>query len=395
MENAGRGVAQEVKGLLGSLPGRSILVLVGPGNNGGDGLVAARYLHDWGVQVAVYLCTPRRSTDAQLRPVVDRGIPVQEASQDDGSFLIQHLDAASAVVDAVLGTGRARPLEGGMQRTLERVRSTRAARSDLSIVAVDLPSGLDADTGAMDPATLPADLTVALGCPKLGIFLLPGAEMVGCWTVVDIGIPETLTHYLTTEVMDSAATAQYLPRRPLGAHKGSFGRVLVVAGSINFVGAAYLACQGAARAGAGLVTLATPRSLHPILASKLTETTHLPLAEAEPGVIAAEAASSLVEAAANYDVMLVGCGLGSHPSTAEFIRRTLLEATLNLPLVLDADALHTLAATPDWWQQLSAEAGLTPHPGEMARLTDLSTAEIQPRRFQVVSEAAARWGQVV
>lgn len=395
MENAGRAVAREVKGLVGSLPGRSVFVLVGPGNNGGDGLVAARYLWDWGAQVAVYLCAPRRSSDPQLRAVVDRGVPVQEASQDDGSFLIQHLDSASVVLDAVLGTGRLRPLEGVMARTLERVRSVRGNRTDLQVVAVDVPSGIDADTGAADPAALPADLTVTLGCPKLGLFLLPGAELVGCWTVVDIGIPESLTHYLTTEVMDDATVAQTLPRRPLGAHKGSFGRVMVVAGSMNFVGAAYLACQGAARVGAGLVTLATPKSLHPILAAKLTETTHLPLPEAEPGVVAAEAAPSLVEAAANFDVVLIGCGLGGHPSTQEFVRQTVLGGALNLPLVLDADALNTLAQTPDWWRQLRQEAVLTPHPGEMSRLARLSTAEVRPQRFQVATEAAKRWGRVV
>jgi len=395
MENAGRAVAREIRGLVGTLPGRSVLVLVGPGNNGGDGLVAARYLVDWGARVAIYLLAPRRSSDPQLRAVVDRGIPVQDASQDDGSFLLQNLDAASVVVDAVLGTGRVRPLEGGMARTLDRVRSAREGRSDLRVVALDIPSGLDADSGAADPATLPADLTVTLGCPKLGLFLLPGAEMVGCWSVVDIGIPESLTHYLTTEVMDSMVVGGLLPRRPLGAHKGSFGRVMVVAGSINYVGAAYLACQGAARVGAGLVTLATARGLHPVLAAKLTEATHFPLPEIEMGVIGEDAASSLMEAAAGYDVMLIGCGLGSNPSTAEFVRRVILNGGTRIPLVVDADALNTLADTQGWRQQLSSEAVMTPHPGEMARLIGLSAAEVQPRRFHLASESANRWGQVV
>ncbi|MBI2865838.1 MAG: NAD(P)H-hydrate dehydratase [Chloroflexi bacterium] len=395
MENAGRAVAQEVKGLLGTVAGRSVLALVGPGNNGGDGLVAAKYLSDWGAQMAVYLCAQRRSADPHLKAVVDRGIPVQEAARDDGSFLLQHLESASVVLDAVLGTGRVRPLEGVMQRTLEQVRSARTARRGLRIVALDIPSGLDADAGVADPATLPADFTVTLGCPKAGLFLLPGAEMAGRWTAVDIGIPEAITRFLPIEVMEANTLARMLPRRPLAAHKGTFGRVMVVAGSLNFVGAAYLACQGAARAGAGLVTLAAPRSLHPILAAKLTEATHLPLPEAEPGVVAPEAASHLKEVLESYDVMLIGCGLGTRPATVEFIQRTLLEESLPLALILDADALNALSTVPEWWHRLATQAVLTPHAGEMARLTGLSSAEVQTRRFQIAAESAERWGQVV
>ena len=398
MENAGLAVAREVKGWLGSAARRRILILVGPGNNGGDGLVAARHLHDWRARVHIYLCAERRDDDPNYRIAKERGIPFILAEEDEGLVDLDNLLFSSeVVVDALFGTGKMRPLKGVYEQALTRVRAAKEAQPTLGIVAVDLPSGLDADSGGADSSCIAADLTIALGYPKLGFFAFPGKERLGQLVVADIGIPKSLGQDIATELITEDFVASMLPKRPPNAHKGTFGRVLVCAASTHYIGAAYLACEGAMRVGAGLVTLAVARSLQPILATKLTEATYVPLPESEPGFIAAEASEVLHRWLADYDVLLMGCGLSQHPSVMEFVRNSLLQmpSSFSPALVLDADALNTVAQTPGWWQRLSQDAILTPHPGEMARLTGLTMDEIQQDRLRVAREAATLWQKTV
>jgi NAD(P)H-hydrate epimerase len=390
MENAGKAVAEEARAGLGALKKHHVLCLAGAGNNGGDGLVAARYLHDWGAKVSIYLCSPRPADDANLKLINERGINCIEAEDDKNlKKFASLLASATCVIDALLGTGKMRPLEGVFKEVLERVNTARKSRN-FSIIAVDLPSGMDADTGAVDPACPFADITVTLAFPKKGFFNFPGAERVGRLKIADIGIPESLAASLPTELITREWALAALPRRPLNANKGSFGRVLVTAGSINYIGAAYLACSGALRVGAGLVTLATASSLQSILAAKLTEATYLPLPEARPGIISVEAADIVYRQCAQYNVLLLGCGLGQSPSTLEFVSSLLLKKDLPA-LVLDADALNILARIPNWWQQIGNDAILTPHPGEMARLCGLSIDEIQSDRPGTAMRFAAEW----
>ncbi|MFC2011422.1 NAD(P)H-hydrate epimerase [Chloroflexota bacterium] len=363
MENAGKAVAEEVRRILGSIDQQNILIMIGPGNNGGDGLVAARYLHDWGAKVNLYLFGHRPSGDPNLELVRERGIICIEAAQDQNLERFDELmTLMNAVIDALFGTGKSRPLGDIFGQALSRVSKAKEKRPGLRIITLDLPSGLYADSGAVDPACLYADNTITLGFPKLGLFNPPGAERVGKITVVDIGIPSYLAEQVTTELITDDWVRSVLPKRPLGANKGSFGRVLIVAGSINYIGAAYLACSGAIRVGAGLVTLAIPVSLQPILASKLTEVTYLPLPESGPGVISPQAARLIQQGVSNYDVLLIGCGLGQSQSAIRLIESILLRLKPALfSLVLDADALNTLAKTANWWQQLADDAILTPH----------------------------------
>lgn len=398
MENAGLAIAQQVKGWLGSAVGQQILVLVGPGNNGGDGLVAARHLHDWGARINIYICSQRREDDPNYHTVIERGIPTTIASEDKHlADLASALSSSDVVIDALFGTGKLRPLEGVVREVLTRVRGAKEAQPGLKVIAIDLPSGLDADSGAADPSCLAADLTVTLGYPKIGLFSFPGRDLVGELMVADIGIPANLGESIATELITEESVRSMLPQRPHSAHKGTFGRVLVCAGSLQYIGAAYLACEGAMRVGAGLVTLAVAQSLQPILAAKLTEVTYAPLPEAEPGFISSEAYSSLHERLADYDVLLMGCGLSQHPSVMGFIRDSLLEMPPSLSplLVLDADVLNTLAQTPQWWQRLGQDAILTPHPGEMARLSGLPVEEIGRERLRVAREEAALWHKTV
>jgi hydroxyethylthiazole kinase-like uncharacterized protein yjeF len=396
MENAGLAVAREIEAWVGSVAGRPILILVGPGNNGGDGLVAARHLHDWGADVHLYLLKPRPESDRNYQLVEQRDMHIALAGEPGGAADLESLlPSLDIVVDALFGTGKARPLEKATRQVLESVKEAKARNSNLQIIALDLPSGLDADAGTVEGACLTADLTVTLGYPKHGLYLFPGAARLGKLVVADIGIPPRLAEDVVTETVTVEGMRALLPHRPPNANKGTFGRLLVAGGSINYVGAVYLACAAAARVGAGLVTLATARSLQPILASKLAEVTYTPLPEAEPGIVASDAAAAIHDELAQYDVLLLGCGLGQSPSAAEFVQSTLFSPP-NLPaLILDADGLNILAKTPDWWKKLPADAVLTPHPGEMSRLTGLSVAEIQSKRLSVAREAAASWHKTI
>ena len=392
MENAGKAVAEEVKRILGAVKKKHILILIGPGNNGGDGLVSARHLHDWGAMVSTFLIGKRAAGDKNLKLVQEQGIACFENLDE----LDEQLLTASVVVDSLFGTGRSRPLAGIFWEALQRVAQAKKKRPELKIVALDLPSGLDSDSGAVDPATLYAEYTITLGFAKPGLFNPPGAERTGLVTVVDIGMPTYLADGVTTELITEEWARKSLPRRPLGANKGSFGRVLVVAGSINYIGAAYLACSGAMRAGAGLVTLATAASLQPVLAAKLTEVTHLPLPETSLSVLSAEAAGLILSELNNYNVLLVGCGMGQSEPVTNLISSVLLGLKpLSPRSVLDADALNMLAKTPGWWQKFRGDAILTPHPREMARLAGVSVAEVQADRIGIARRVASEWHKTI
>ncbi len=400
MEDAGLGVAQEVWIDMGTAPDRKAVVLVGPGNNGGDGLVAARHLHDWGVQVTVILLSSRSDDDANLKQVVERGVPVHSVADGDGlAALDEALEGADAVIDAVLGTGRGRPLGGTFAEALGRVSEARGRGPiGLKVFAVDLPTGLNGDTGVVDPLALRADVTVALGCSKVGLHSLPGAEYAGRVEVVDIGLPAQAVEALPVELLNARWVRERLPARPAGANKGTFGRVLVVAGSRLYVGAARLASVGALRVGAGLVTLACPASVQPLVAAGMNEATYLPLPDAPgaEGFVAGEAAVEVARALEDHNVLLLGPGLGQGPHQESFIRQVLYSLREEGPEVLvDADGLNNLAKLPRWWERMTARCVLTPHPGEHARLTGRSIGEIQGDRMSAAREAAAEWGQTV
>ena len=394
MERAGFAVASWVWRTMRI--GDDVVVLVGAGNNGGDGLVAARHLQEWGAHVEVYLCTARL-TDALLTRAVQAGARVVAGANDaDGTRLRQSLTSAALVVDAVLGTGRSRPLGEPLRSIFEAVRAEKARRPHLHVIAVDVPSGVDVDTGAADPASVTADATIALGEPKTGHFRFPAADRVGTLVAADIGISDHALDGPAPHVVTASWVRQHLPPRSRQAHKGSFGRVLAVAGSDAYVGAAYLACMGAARAGAGYVTLVTPPSVRPILAAKLTEATHLAPPVDAAGDYAADAGRWLRAALDGYDALLIGCGLGQSAGAHALVREALLSTSpLPKPAVVDADALNALARIPGWRQPLRGPTVVTPHPGELSRLLQRPVAAIEADRWGSAQEAAQRWGLVV
>lgn len=447
MELAGRAVAAVVHRDRPPAEGQHVLVLAGPGNNGGDGLVAARYLAQWGHPVRVYCVRRSPEGDANYARLQDIGVDVAHAEADEALAVLQAwLDEAEVLVDALLGTGVSRPIEGVMKKVLDLARrrfrpgEEAALSSEVAevvwpaappasapvrrplVVAVDCPSGLNCDTGALDPAAIRADVTVTFAYPKAGHFLFPGAAAVGTLAVADIGINPAFAAEIPVEVATGEAVAALLPERPPDAHKGTFGKVLIVAGSVNYTGAAYLAAAAAARSGAGLVTVALPRPLHPILASRLAEATWLALPH-DLGVIHRDAIPVLEEHLEGYRALLLGPGLTQEKEAVRFVQEFLQREVAHHPpppigflkdvagappsgepkagppwppLVLDADALNALAQSEGWPQWLAGvQAVLTPHAGEMARLLGTTPAEVQAARWQVAAEAAREWNQVV
>lgn len=404
---------------------RPVLVLVGPGNNGGDGLVCARVLHDAGAQVALYVWrrVPAVS-DVNWELCMQRAIPFTRAEDDqDFSKLQSELERTACIVDALLGTGVARPIEGTLLEVLQTVKRSLTERDSREpalrtlapspshalglspqrpyLVAVDLPTGLNPDNGALDPSAPAADLTVTFAFPKIGQHFFPGADAVGELVVADIGIPDTWADDIELGVAGVNEMRALLPPRPRNANKGTFGKVMLACGSPQFTGAPVLAARAAGRVGAGLVTLALPEALHPVIAAKIDEATFLPLPD-RLGDWRPRAANELLAALwdAEYDTLLVGCGLGQSDGARDFILRLLENFnTLEQPpaLVLDADALNLLATFPEWWNAFALKIPpiLTPHPGEMARLLATDPANVQQDRVNFARDAARLWNAVV
>jgi NAD(P)H-hydrate epimerase len=415
MENAGRAVAEATLARLGDDLGQhKIVLLCGKGNNGGDGLVAAHYLSNAGARVTVYAAQPPDEADMKVKRLRERSIFLADAENDQRWRALHNLlNGATVVVDAVFGTGARLPLGGPGAEVLRQARTIAGQRTPRPfIVAVDCPSGLNCDTGELDPAALPADLTVTFDSAKRGQFAFPGADSLGELLIADIGIPPAL-HPSRIQLATAEGVRAWLPARPRAAHKYTFGRVLAVAGSINYTGAAYLAGLGAYRVGAGLVTLAVPHALHRSLAAQLPEATWLVLPE-DAGVIAREAAETLAHHSGKATVLLMGPGLGTERTTGDFVQRLLgrggaerkplgfggrgpteTSSALLPPMVVDADGLRLLAQLPSWHTLLPTPSVLTPHPGEMAALTGLSTEALQSDRIGHALKFAAEWGQVV
>jgi NAD(P)H-hydrate epimerase len=263
------------------------------------------------------------------------------------------------------------------------------------LFAVDVPTGLDADTGAVDQHCVAADVTLTLGFSKLGLHIWPGSEYAGEVDVLDIGLDPELSGSIPTELMTAAWARADLPQRPPVSNKGTFGRVMVVAGSASYTGAAVLACLGALRAGAGLVTLAATAAVRSAVAAHLPEVTYLPLSE-EAGLPGPGAGDEVARQIAGYDALLIGPGLGLSPQAQALVRGLLTSpAIAGLAAVIDADALNALARQVGWAEHMTCRAVLTPHPGELARLAGTSIEAVQAGRLSVARERAAAWGHTV
>ena len=417
MRNAGRGLAEQIHAAFFQ-EGSSILGLVGSGNNGGDALVALSFLSDWGWRVGACLVRPRQEADPLVLQVRQEGGEVFSI-QDDPAYT--QLDAAlqesDVLLDGVLGTGIQLPLRDGLAGLFEHLQVVLSELDEPPwIMAVDCPSGMDCDSGAVDERALKAQMTVTMAAVKRGMLSLPAFSYLGDLRMVSIGRLEGLAAWESIQrtVVDDEWVRSVLPKRPLDSHKGTFGTALVVAGSRNYTGAALLAGEAAYRVGAGLVTLAVPESLHSALAGHLPEATWLLLPE-ENGWLTAQGAETIFENLGRVSAVLLGPGFGLEETTFGFVEALLSKEPTRYPqmgfltgetavgdskrelppIVVDADGLKLLAQIPDWPVRLPGTGVLTPHPGEMAVLTGISTQTLQEDRMGAAVQYAQKWKHVV
>lgn len=396
MENAGAGVARQTDACLGGVDGKGCCIFAGKGNNGGDGFVAARHLYNRGARVKIFIVGAGKEEitgDAKTNLTIteEMGIEIicmqSERDWDKAEVALKFCDC---LIDALLGTGFYGELKPEFVRAIQLIN-----HSHKSVISIDIPSGVEADTGQVRTIAVRAVHTVTLGLYKPGLLLYPGAEYAGSVSVADIGMPlELLTDSsIKQNILSSRYIRDLLPRRPGNAHKGIAGRVLVIAGSRGMTGAAALTSLAALRTGAGLVTLGISECLHDIMEVKLTEVMTKPLPGHSDGYLDGSSVDMVMELAARTNVLAIGPGLGIQASTAEAAREIIRQA--EAPLVIDADALNALAGCTDILMQSQALAVLTPHPGEMARLTGLTNAQVNSDRIQVARQAAAEWGCIL
>jgi len=423
MENAGRGLGKEIHEISHShnKEDSKILGLVGPGNNGSDTLIALCYLAEQEANVTACLINRKNEDDQLLKKFNSLGgktIFCEEKKNFELSDLIKNCEI---LVDGVLGTGFKLPLKAEIKLPLQNVNKILNELEDRPIViAVDCPSGIDNDTGGVSDETIPADYTICMAAIKQGLLKIPAYEFIGKLRVVDIGFNEKNSSFNSVKrrVANQKLINSFIQKRPLDAHKGTFGTALIVAGSLNYTGAALLAGKAAYRIGVGLVTLGIPSLLHAPLAGHFPEATWLLLPN-EMGSIAGSAASVVMKNFEKANALLVGCGFGTEDSTYEFLEDLLCNSVKtkknqerigfvkNLrkddlaqnykipPLVIDADGLNLLAKIPEWSKILPENTILTPHPGEMETLTGVSKEKIQANRSSVAEHFAKEWQQIV
>jgi hydroxyethylthiazole kinase-like uncharacterized protein yjeF len=389
MENAGRGAAEAIRAFLEDLKaGRNARVafVCGKGGNGGDGFVVARWLKKWGARPEVLLACPEgeiRGDAAEMLHALKR-TGVRPWHVEDESAAAEALASAHVVVDALLGTGSRGAPEGLVARLIELINA-----SDRPVVALDIPSGAPADGGTPAGPAVRATLTLSFAGWKRGLVTGAGPELAGAVEVVPIGVPEAeLVRGVTTFVLELDDVARHFPPRPRDAHKGTYGHVLIVAGSLGKTGAAALAALAAMRSGAGLVTVATPASQQPVVAGLALEAMTEALPETAARTLALKAREVVAELAARRDAVALGPGIGLDEETQAAVRALVQE--LSKPVAVDADALSALAAHLDLLHDAPAARCLTPHPGELARMLGVTVDEVQRDRIEVVRQFATR-----
>lgn len=391
MDRAGRHVAAVASSLLAA-GSRRVIVLVGKGNNGGDGLVAARYLRQAGVEVTVLLLEREElfagDAAAALSAAREAGVPMRVLAPELREELVATLSRAALIVDAIFGTGFRGPAEGLASEVI-----TAANHAGKPIVAVDVPSGLHVDTGRLVEPVIRATATVTMGLPKVGLLIYPGAEAVGELYVADLGYPAVLLNdaAISTQLVTADMVQSRLPPRPPDSHKGHYGRILIIAGSVGLSGAATLATLGALRGGAGLVTVGVPAGIYAIVASKVPEAMPTPL-PASDRAVAAEALDRVKALAEASDIVAVGPGLSRDSGVIDIVRGLLAG---DRPLVIDADGLNVLVGKTHLLTQARMPIVITPHPGELSRLLEEPVAKIQDNRLAAARDAAARFRCVV
>lgn len=391
MELAGKRSAEVARAMWQEHCG-PVTIFCGRGNNGGDGLVVARYLSLWDVPCTVFMVEGQQKAPSEKRTesLINKealeklGSKIKSIGPNDVDGIKKQVSESAIIVDALLGTGLDRNLEGIYKQLVDLTNN-----SGRPVLAIDIPSGINSDTGQIMGSAVTAQQTVTFGYLKAGLLLYPGADLAGQLTLVDIGLPELQTeskHWLTTY----DHVRQLLPKRPTNSHKGTFGSVLTVAGSSNYRGAATLASLSALRTGAGLSVLSTPKSVIP--GENVLEVIYKPLPETDSGCIAANAIDQVLEELPKHSAIIVGPGLGSHEETISFVQKLL--PSIDKPCIVDADGLNAIAKNTSLFPR-NKQFVLTPHPKEFSRLTGMSTEDTQSNRIESALKGAREFDAIV
>ena len=395
MENAGRKTAEAVCHVIEAISKKSICILAGSGNNGGDALVAARYLSNLGARIKIFLIGNKahrtESLIVQMKTLRGMGIELQSLETDRAWERLQvTLRFSDVIVDGILGTGFSGQLRPSVLRLVRLVNSTNKP-----VISIDLPSGVEADSGQVGETAINATCTVALGLPKFGHYICPGASYVGELLIDDIGIPsQLLNNDLHQTLINDELAITLLPNRPKESHKGSVGKILIIAGSRGMTGAASLASMSALKTGAGLVTLAVAESLNSIFEVKLTEVMTAPLPEVKTGIIGGEkAVSQILNLVDKVDAILIGPGLGREKETIDLVKR--IVEVVDKQLILDADALFAFNGNVEALKNCKQIPILTPHLGELAALLNTTVEELRNNLVETIRQAAQNFRAIL
>ncbi len=390
MENAARTTVQIILERYPEICSSKVYIFCGGGNNGGDGLVVGRYLHNMGTSVYIYLVTPksRLKGDALLNLKIVEKFDIEIVEIKDANHLKEVISSIKDgyIIDALLGTGLKNDVRGIYAEAIDLINSLAS-----QVISIDLPSGLEASTGQILGRAIKANLTITYGLAKIGQFVFPGRELVGELHLVDICIPDYVKEkdgwcfVLTKEEIKTD-----LFNRGFNTHKGTYGHLLVIAGSRGKTGAAILASRAAQRVGAGLVTLGLPEGLNDVLEAELLEVMTEPLPEINGGMLSKNAFETIMELSRGKRAVAIGPGLGIASETKALIHE--LVENIELPLILDADAINVLQGHVDILKKRKAPTVLTPHPGEMARLIDKSSSFVQKDRVNIARAFAQETG---
>ena len=394
MENAALGVVREVVKILGDIPGKTAIILAGKGNNGGDAFAVARHLFNMGAKVSVHvlakLADIKGDAKTNLEILLKMGMEVNEVLENRPIEGIKEvLKFSDIVVDGLLGTGLKGEVKGVMAGVIEAVNE-----SGVPVVAVDIPSGVNGETGAVSATCIKAKSTVTFAFPKIGQLVHPGCEYVGKLEVVDIGIPPTAVKEdeIKKYLIDLCLVSKLIPRRESNSNKGTYGKLIVVAGSRGMTGAACLTASAALRAGTGLVYMAAPLSLLPIYAGFLVEALTIPLEDGNKGYITKESIHKILMHLEKVDVAAVGPGLSTGDDAKEVVYSIIKGS--KVPIVLDADGINLLAEDLSVLKELKTQMVITPHPGEMARLLGTTVKEVQEDRVNIARSFSKKYGVI-
>lgn len=391
MENAGRQIFLALIQRFPKLEKEKFVIVAGKGNNGGDGLVVARYLHNYGCLPKVFLLSSKEEVkgDAAINLMVAEkmGLAIVELKEaKDWKTFRRAIEEASVIIDAIFGTGLEKPASGFYARAIELINQSQAFK-----VAVDIPSGISSETPRLLGPAVKANLTITLGAPKLAHALPPAEEWMGEVWVADIGIPKSLfaSDDLKVEWPEKELILSCFQPRKKDTHKGTYGHLLILAGSVGKTGAAVMAARAALKAGAGLVTVATPKSCLPVIARSTMEIMTEPLPETAEGTLAREGSVRLEELLRGKDAFLLGPGISTHPETVDLVSRVI--PGIKIPVIIDADGLNILAQKSELLSKLPWPCVLTPHPGEFSRLMGRPTADILGDRLSFAQDFAEKY----